>query len=100
LEAALRSGAISGPEYTKIRDQLRAQQGQFKQDMPGQALAADVGGSRALPLGVIAKPVTRGLGMLGDVLLGTRNDFLLPGKFSIHSTTLIHINFKILICNT
>jgi predicted RNA-binding protein associated with RNAse of E/G family len=45
LEAALRSGAISGPEYTKIRDQLRAQQGQFRQDMPGQALAADIGGS-------------------------------------------------------
>jgi hypothetical protein len=70
LEAAFRSGAISGPEYTKIRDQLRAQQGQFRQDMPGQALAADIGGSLALPLGVIAKPVTRGLGMIGDVLLG------------------------------
>jgi len=71
LEAAVRSGAISGPEYTKIRDQLRAQQGQFRQEMPGQALTADIGGSLALPLGVVAKPVTRGLGMLGDILLGT-----------------------------
>ena len=71
LEAALRSGAISGPEYTKIRDQLRAQQGQFRQEMPGQALTADIAGSLAAPVGVIAKPISRGLGMLGDVALGT-----------------------------
>jgi hypothetical protein len=71
LEAAVRSGAISGPEYTKIRDQLRAQQGQFRQEMPGQALTADIGGSLALPVATLAKPITRGLGFFGDVLLGT-----------------------------
>jgi hypothetical protein len=71
LEAAVRSGAISGDEYQSIRDQLRAQQGQFRQDMPGRALTADIGGTLALPVGAVAKPVTRGLGFFGDVLLGT-----------------------------
>lgn len=71
LEAALRSGAISGPEYTKIRDQLRAQQGQFRQEKPGQALTSEIAGSLAAPIAAIAKPITRGLGMLGDVALGT-----------------------------
>jgi len=70
LEAAIRSGAISGPEYTKIRDQLRAQQGQFRQERPGQALTSEIAGGLAAPLGVIAKPITRGLGMVGDVALG------------------------------
>ena len=71
IEAALRSGAISGPEYTKIRDQLRAQQGQYKQDMPGEALVAETGGALSLPVATVIKPITRGLGFLGDVLLGT-----------------------------
>lgn len=71
LEAALRSGSISNDEYKRIRDQLRAQQGQFRQETPGQALAADVGGALAMPLGAIAKPVTRAFGMGGDVALGT-----------------------------
>ena len=71
LEAALRSGAISGEEYTKIRDQLRAQQGQFRQEMPGRALASEVSGALAMPVATVAQPITRGLGFLGDVLLGT-----------------------------
>ena len=70
LEAALRSGAISGEEYTKIRDQLRAQQGQFRQESPSRALASEVGGALAMPLGAIAKPVTRAFGLGGDVALG------------------------------
>lgn len=71
LEAAVRSGAISGEEYTKIRDQLRAQQGQFRQEMPGRALASEVSGALAMPVATVAQPITRGLGFLGDVLLGT-----------------------------
>lgn len=71
IEAALRSGAISGPEYTKIRDQLRAQQGQYKQDMPGEALVAETGGALSMPVATLIKPITRGLGFFGDVLLGT-----------------------------
>lgn len=70
LEAALRSGAISGEEYTKIRDQLRAQQGQFRQEMPGRAVASEVGGALAMPLGAIARPVTRALGIGGETALG------------------------------
>jgi hypothetical protein len=70
LEAAFRSGSISGAEYQRIRDQLRAQQGQFRQDMPGRALTADIGGTLALPVGAVAKPVTRGLGIGGETALG------------------------------
>jgi len=34
LEAAARTGRISGPEYERLRNQLRAQQGQFGQRYP------------------------------------------------------------------
>jgi hypothetical protein len=70
LEAALRSGQISGADYEKIRDQLRAQQGQFVQEQPIRAAGTEFGASLAAPIGVAAKPITRGLGIVGDVLLG------------------------------
>lgn len=70
IEAALRSGAISGPEYERIKAQLKAQQGQFRQDMPGQALVAETGGALAMPVGAIAKPFTRGAGLAGETALG------------------------------
>lgn len=52
LEAALRSGAISGQEYETIRDQLRAKQEAFAKENPKTALAAEVVGGLATPLGV------------------------------------------------
>ena len=52
LEAALRSGAISGQEYEAIRDQLRAKQESFARENPKTALAAEVAGGLATPLGV------------------------------------------------
>ncbi len=71
LEAAFRSGRISGAEYERIRDQLRAQQGQFAQEQPVRAGGTELAASLVAPAGVVAKPVTRGAGIVGDVLLGS-----------------------------
>jgi hypothetical protein len=71
LEAALRTGSISSAEYTKLRDQLRGQQGQFKQDYPKTAIGTELAGGLAMPIGAALKPVTRGAGLFGDVALGT-----------------------------
>ncbi len=71
LEAAFRSGRISGAEYERIRDQLRAQQGQFAQEQPVRAGGTEFAASLVAPAGVVAKPVTRGSGIVGDVLLGS-----------------------------
>lgn len=71
LEAALRTGSISSDEYTKLRNQLRSQQGQFKQDYPKTAIGTELAGGLAMPIGAALKPVTRGAGLVGDVALGT-----------------------------
>lgn len=71
LEAALRTGSISSAEYTKLRDQLRAQQGQFAKDYPVGQTLSELGGSLAMPGVAMLKPVTRGVGLVGDVALGT-----------------------------
>jgi hypothetical protein len=70
LEAAVRSGRISGAEYERIRDQLRAQQGQFAQEQPVRAGGTEFAASMLAPAAVATKPVTRGAGILTDILLG------------------------------
>lgn len=70
LEAALRSGRISGADYERIRDQLRAQQGQFAQEQPVRAGSTEFAASMLAPAAVATKPITRGAGILTDVLLG------------------------------
>lgn len=70
LEAALRTGSISNKEYQDLVGQLRGQQAQFRQDQPVAGAAAEFGGSMALPAAMVAKPVTRGAGIVSDVLLG------------------------------
>lgn len=55
LEAALRTGAISGAEYEKLRNQLRNQQASFKEDYPKTALATELAGGLALPAGMVLK---------------------------------------------
>lgn len=70
IEAALRTGSISSQEYQQLRDQLRGQQAQFRQDMPGAATAAEVTGGLAIPAGLVARPVTRGAGIVGETALG------------------------------
>ena len=71
LEAALRSGAVSGEEYKKIRDQLRAQQSQYALDRPIESTVSEVTGGLAMPAALAVKPITRGAGILGDIALGT-----------------------------
>ena len=52
LEAALRTGAISGQQYETLRDQLRTQQQSFAKENPNTALAAEIAGGLAMPLGM------------------------------------------------
>lgn len=49
LEAALRSGSISGQQYESIRNQLREQQKQFGYDNPVSSTVTEVGGAFAAP---------------------------------------------------
>jgi len=55
IEAAFRTGSISGPQYEKLRNQLRAQQGQFGQDYPNVKTPLELAGGMALPLGFLQK---------------------------------------------
>ena len=50
IEAALRSGSISGQEYEQIRDRLRSQQKQFQSDYPIIGGVTEVGGAVATPM--------------------------------------------------
>lgn len=58
LEAALRTGAISGPEYERQRNMLREQQKQFVIDMPITKTGLELGGSLLVPFGA-TKQVAR-----------------------------------------
>ena len=58
IEAALRTGSISGPEYEKQRNLLREQQKQFGMDYPIAKTGLELGGSLIAPLG-IAKQVAK-----------------------------------------
>jgi hypothetical protein len=49
LEAALRTGAVSGPQYESLRNQLRQQQKQFGYDYPITSGVTEVGGALAAP---------------------------------------------------
>ena len=57
IEAALRTGSISGPEYEKQRNLLREQQKQFGMDMPIAKTGLELTGGLALPFGTIGKVV-------------------------------------------
>jgi hypothetical protein len=50
LEAALRSGSISGPQYEAIRNKLREQQKQFGYDYPEAMAPLEIGGALVAPL--------------------------------------------------
>jgi hypothetical protein len=51
LEAALRTGSISGADYERQRNQLREQQKQFGEDMPLVKTPLELAGGIALPFG-------------------------------------------------
>lgn len=74
IEAALRTGSISGPEYEKQRNLLREQQKQFGMDYPIAKTGLELGGSLIAPLGIakqVAKlaPATQAL-VTGETVLG------------------------------
>jgi len=58
IEAALRTGSISGPKYEKQRNMLREQQKQFGMDSPIAKTSLEIGGSLIAPLG-LAKQVAK-----------------------------------------
>ena len=51
IEAAVRTGSISGLEYERQRNLLREQQKQFGQDMPIAKTGLEIGGSLIAPFG-------------------------------------------------
>jgi hypothetical protein len=53
IEAALRTGKISGPQYEKLRNELRAQQGQFGQDYPNVKTPLELTGGMVVPFGAL-----------------------------------------------
>ena len=53
IEAAFRTGRISGPQYEKLRNQLRAQQGQFGQDYPNVKTPVELAGGMLIPFGTL-----------------------------------------------
>ena len=74
LEAALRTGYISGADYERQRDALRAKQKQFGEDMPLVKTPLELAGGFALPLGTARQvsklaPETQAL-IAGESLLG------------------------------
>jgi hypothetical protein len=80
LEAALRTGRISGPEYEKLRNQLRAQQGQFGQDYPNVKTPLELAGGVIVPFGGLqaakraetgTQAMLAGQGLRGQIARGT-----------------------------
>ena len=80
LEAALRTGRISGPEYEKLRNQLRAQQGQFGQDYPNVKTPLELAGGMLIPFGGYqaakraetgTQAMLAGQGLRGQIARGT-----------------------------
>jgi hypothetical protein len=74
IEAAVRTGSISGPEYERQRNLLREQQKQFGMDMPITKTGLEIGGSLIAPLGIakqVAKlaPATQAL-VTGKTVMG------------------------------
>ena len=57
IEAALRTGSISGAEYEKQRNMLREKQKQFGEDVPYVKTPVEIVGGMALPFGLIGKGV-------------------------------------------
>jgi hypothetical protein len=70
IEAALRTGSISGLEYERQRNLLREQQKQFGMDVPIIKPSLEIGGSLIAPLG-IAKQVAKLAPATKELITGT-----------------------------
>ena len=77
IEAALRSGAISGPQYENLRNRLRAQQSQFQQDYPVAGAVTEIGGALAAPFGAF-KALGRAAPVVQEAITGTT----IPGQIA------------------
>ena len=77
LEAALRTGAISGQQYEELRNTLRAQQKQFQQDYPTTGTITEFGGALAAPFGAF-KALGRAAPAVQQAITGTT----LPSQFA------------------
>lgn len=66
LEAALRSGRISGPQYRAARDSIRQNYGQYQEANPMEALGLNVAGTLA-PLAIpgVGEVMAGGRGLAG-----------------------------------
>lgn len=75
LEAALRTGAISGQQYEEMRNRLRAQQQAFQKEYPVAGGVTEFGGALAAPLGAY-----KALGRAGPVVQEAITGTTLPGQ--------------------
>ena len=78
IEAAVRSGAISGQQYEAIRNRLREQQKQFGADYPVVSGTAEVVGALAAPMGAY-KALRKAAPAVQEAITGTT----LPGQVAI-----------------
>lgn len=77
LEAALRSGQISGADYETLRNRLRAQQGAFQQEYPIAGGVTELGGGVAAPFGAF-KLLGRAAPVVQEAITGAT----LPGQIA------------------
>jgi hypothetical protein len=82
LEAALRTGSISGQQYEELRNTLRAQQKQFQQDYPVTGTVTEFGGALAAPFGAF-KALGRAAPAVQQAITGTT----LPGQLTRGAAT-------------
>lgn len=75
LEAALRTGAISGQQYEEMRNRLRAQQQAFQKEYPVAGGVTEFGGALAAPFGAY-----KALGRAGPVVQEAITGTTLPGQ--------------------
>ena len=82
IEAAFRSGAISGQQYEELRNTLRAQQKQFQQDYPVTGTVTEFGGALAAPFGAF-----KALGRAAPAVQQAITGATLPGQLTRGAAT-------------
>jgi hypothetical protein len=82
IESALRTGAISGPQYEELRNTLRAQQKQFQQDYPVTGTVTEFGGALAAPFGAF-----KALGRAAPAVQQAITGATIPGQITRGAAT-------------
>jgi len=82
IESALRTGAISGPQYEELRNTLRAQQKEFQKEYPVTGTVTEFGGALATPLGAF-KALGRAAPAVQQAITGTT----IPGQIARGAAT-------------